>query len=179
MDWILKKITDITEAEYTAIYQNLSASRKAHIDRLQKANDKKRSLLATKLVRQLAPDGVLETDEQGRPYLRNCPYYVSISHSHDGVACAVAEQPVGIDVEKIKPVRKALADYICLPGEGDYVRPGNEIMITDEQTLLRFFAVWTAKEAGYKKAGGTLLKIDTLTLEKTTAVIDGYFITVC
>ena len=177
MNWLYRKITELTEAEYTAIYQNLSASRKAHIDRLQKQEDKKRSLLATEIVRQLAPNARLENDEGGRPYLRNCPYYVSISHSDGAVACAVSENPVGIDIEKIKPVRTALVNYVCLPDEREFVGPTGDI-ITDGEVLHRFFAVWTAKEAAFKKAGGSMLSVNTLSLDKTNAIVDGYFVTI-
>ncbi len=180
MKWLLKKITDRTEGEYEAIYQSLSASRKAHIDRLQKQDDKKRSLLATKIVSELlsTDNSILETDTDGRPYLRESAYFVSISHSGEAVACAVSEEPVGIDVEKIKPVRRALVNYVCLPGELEFVLPPEEELITDAQTLHRFFAIWTAKEACFKKAGGSMLQIDTLSLDRTTAILDGYFVTI-
>ena len=178
MDWLLRKITELTEEEYEAIYQSLSPSRKAHIDRLKKPDDRKRSLLATEIVHQLASDAVLETDPAGRPYLRNCPYYVSISHSHGAVACAVSETPVGIDIEKIKPVKTRLVNYACLPEEQEYVNAQEAPVITDGETLLRFFAVWTGKEACFKKNGGNMLSINTLSLDRTTAVVDGYFVTI-
>lgn len=38
----------------------------------------------------------------GKPYLRNSDIYFSISHSKDVCAVAVADYPVGIDVEVIK-----------------------------------------------------------------------------
>ena len=179
MNWLLRKITELTEAEYARIYEGLSPSRKAHIDRLKQPNDRKRSLLATEIVRQLAGDATLETDPEGRPYLRDSACYVSISHSAEAVACAVSERPVGIDIEKIRPVKTALINYVCLPKEREYVSAREEPTVTDRETLLRFFAVWTGKEACFKKTGGAMLSADTLSLDKTTAVTEGYFVTVC
>ena len=178
MDWLLRKITELTETEYARIYAGLSASRKAHIDRLKQPEDRKRSLLATEIVRQLVPKATLETDTEGRPYLRDSACYVSISHSAEAVACAVSERPVGIDVEKIKPVKTALVDYVCLPQEREYVAAREASVVTDRETLLRFFEVWTGKEACFKKTGGAMLSADTLLLDKITAVTEDYFVTV-
>lgn len=185
MDWLFRKIDAVPEQAYQAAYEGLSASRKAHIDRLQKQEDKKRSLLASLLVEELLRKrGVsarLEREETNRPYLAGCDLFVSITHSHQAVACAVSSKPVGIDLEKIRPVRKALVSYVCLPREQDYVLQGQKIedVIEQEQMLCRFFEVWTAKEAAYKKQGtGDLRGINTLELEKTHFLEDGYLLTI-
>lgn len=73
--------------------------------------------------------------------------YFNISHSHGLVACAVAEVPVGIDVEKIRPVPPRLL-RILSPAEREYVR-------CDED----FFRLWTLKEALIKCRGGVLGQI--------------------
>ena len=39
MDWLFRKIDAVPEQAYQAAYEGLSASRKAHIDRLQKQED--------------------------------------------------------------------------------------------------------------------------------------------
>lgn len=185
MDWLFRKISDVPEEDYLAIYDGLSASRRAHIDRLKKEADKKRSLLATGLVNRLLREkgicAALETGEDRRPYLGGCDLFVSITHSDQAVACVVSKEPVGIDMERIKPVKAALMAYICLPKEQAYVTQGAQIgtVIEQEQMLLRFFEVWTAKEAAFKKQGaGQLLAIDTMTLEKTHYLKDGYLITI-
>lgn len=70
--------------------------------------------------------------------------YFSLSHSHGLVACAVAEVPVGIDVEKIRPVSPQLLRVLS-PDERESVR-------CDED----FFRLWTLKEALVKCRGGVL-----------------------
>jgi len=179
MDWTIGYITEMTEAEYTAIYATLSASRKAHIDRMKQPNARKRSLLATQLTNALLEkhsDGaaLLETAEDGRPYLEGCPLHISISHSAEAVVCAVSTDHVGIDVEQIRPVDRKLIDYVCTERERAYVLEQAEEIDT------RFFEVWTAKEACYKHDGGTtpLRAIDTLERHKHTVVTNGYCITI-
>lgn len=185
MDWLFRKIDTVPEQTYQAVYEGLSASRKAHIDRLQKQEDKKRSLLASLLVEELLRkrgiSATLEREETNRPYLVGCDLFVSITHSDQAVACVVSSKPVGIDVEKLRPVRGALVSYVCLPREQAYVLQGQkpEEVIEQAQLLRRFFEVWTAKEAAYKKQGtGELRTINTLELEKTHFWEDGYLITI-
>jgi len=184
MRWLFKKTTDLSEEEYAAVYEGLSSSRKAHIDQMKQEEDKKRSLLASALVAELLQaEGVaakLENDADGRPFLRGSDLFVSISHSHQGVACAIDHQPVGIDLEQIRPVRKSLVEYVCLPEELAYViQSPQPDTVTDPDTLQRFFQVWTAKEACFKKHRDlVLLKINTLPLETTLCITDGFFINI-
>ena len=46
-------------------------------------------------------------NEHGKPYLENGPYF-SISHCKEGIAVAVDDQPIGIDVESIRPAKEEL-----------------------------------------------------------------------
>ena len=53
--------------------------------------------------RDVPPDiGTVFIGKNGKPMTNGC--YFNISHSHGLVACAVSDVPVGIDVEKIRPV---------------------------------------------------------------------------
>lgn len=93
--------------------------------------------------RDVPPDiGTVFIGNNGKPMTNGC--YFNISHSHGLVACAVAEVPVGIDVEKIRPVPPRLS-RILSPAEREYVR-------CDED----FFRLWTLKEALIKCQGGVL-----------------------
>ncbi len=84
--------------------------------------------------RDVPPDiGTVFIGNNGKPMANGC--YFNISHSHGLVACAVAEVPVGIDVEKIRPISPRLL-RILSPAERESVR-------CDED----FFRLWTLKEA--------------------------------
>lgn len=182
MEWMIGKITDIDDSEYRKIYENLSASRKSHIDKMKKKNAKKCSLMATHIINCLliklgAHNVLVETDEKGKPYLSGSDMFISISHSFDMVACAVGSSPVGIDIEKIKPVSEKLIKFVCTEGEQKYVLEEN---LTDAEIADRFFMVWTAKEAAFKRNPicKNLCNIDVMNIEKETFLLDKYRVTI-
>lgn len=78
----------------------------------------------------------------GKPLVEGA--WFSISHSRDVVVCAVDSTPIGIDVEKIRPIKKEIIQKLS-PVQQNYVQhapTGKE----DEY----FFRVWTAAEAYIK-----------------------------
>lgn len=189
MDWLFGNITDITEEQYEKIFETLSDSRKARINRIKKEDDRRRSLMATHLVYTLLKklgyeDVTLENSENGKPYLKGCDLSVSISHSGNGVVCALSKKEIGIDIEAIRPIRKGLVEYVCTKQEREYINLDSketENEITEASVLKRFYTVWTAKEAYFKK-GITSVKdirsIDTFSFERRVFYIDGFVITV-
>lgn len=80
-------------------------------------------------------------NEHGKPYIEGGPYF-SISHCKEGIAVAVDDRPIGIDIEFI---RHSDADLIA--------RTMNE----KEQLLIHsdrdFTRLWTQKEAVVKAIG--------------------------
>ncbi len=83
----------------------------------------------------------------GKPYLRDYPnVHFNISHSGQYVACAVADCPVGIDVQVIGAYRPDVAARVCneeeLAGIEASVNPATE-----------FTKLWTRKEAYLKMLG--------------------------
>ncbi len=177
MKWRFCKITDITKTEYEAIYNGLTPSRRAHIDRMKQQDDRLRSLAVTHLLNSILEefgvcDARLEVLENGKPHLVGSDLFFSLSHSEEGVAAVVSGTPVGIDIEKIKPVTDKLINYVCNENEREYIESGND-------KEYRFFAVWTAKEAFFKKNGGVGVRaVDTTTFEKSVYKIDDYLITI-
>jgi len=76
-----------------------------------------------------------------RPEREGCPAQVSISHSGDWIAAAVADEPIGIDLEQRRPRAGLLAFAHLLRAEDD--RPE-----LDEDALLQR---WVVKEAWIKR----------------------------
>lgn len=163
MHWCVRDLSSVSCDELEEAYASLSPSRKEHIDRLRKDDDKHRSLAAQILVQQLLQDHYNITTAQlhrranGQPYLTQCELYVSIAHSHNKIACAVSEAPVGIDIERIHPTDLNICRHLCVPEEARYVL-GDGIqektgVCHDPEILQRLFEIWTAKEAYFKKAG--------------------------
>ncbi len=143
----------------------MSAERKEKCDALLKPDDKKRCIAADMLLRRVLCDKLDVTPEslefsvydKGKPYLLNYGYKFSISHSEDYVAVAVNEErEVGIDIEKIKEVRAHTGKHIFSCSDIQFVFQSDNIpdgKITDRETLIRFFKVWTYKEAYVKMTG--------------------------
>ena len=90
-------------------------------------------LLAAALKRELGLSELPEMarEDGGKPYFPGCPNICfNLSHSHGAAVCALHDKPVGIDVEKLRPAPRRLADGL-----------------EDEA----FFRLWTAKEATIKR----------------------------
>jgi 4'-phosphopantetheinyl transferase len=94
----------------------------------------------------------------GRPFL-GCagPWHFSLSHSGDIAACAVADIPVGLDLEQVILDRDLLtiARESFQPAEADMVAAslateGRKVAAT------RFYAYWTLKEAYLKLREGSV-----------------------
>ncbi|MGE5540442.1 MAG: 4'-phosphopantetheinyl transferase family protein [Gemmatimonas sp.] len=93
-------------------------------------------------------------DGRGRPMLagpRGPGPSVSISHTRGWIACAVADHPVGIDVEERRSRDcAAIADYAFGPRERDRVR---------HEGAEGFYRVWTVREAIAKATGDGLAQV--------------------
>jgi 4'-phosphopantetheinyl transferase len=92
----------------------------------------------------------------GRPTLaRDAPWDFSISHSGDLVVCAVADRPIGVDLEQVTARRDLLgiARECFHPGEVDDLAA--LLSAAGQQAAaVRFAAYWTLKEAHLKRQGG-------------------------
>lgn len=92
-------------------------------------------------------DLVFSYNEHGKPILKEVSnIHFSISHCKEAIAVAVADRPVGIDVETLRMPSEALAEKVMDKGE----KLRFDISDTPEDF---FTAIWTAKEAVMKCRG--------------------------
>lgn len=97
----------------------------------------------------------LAAHADGRPMLcvdgDTVPLHVSLSHSGDWLALALAETPVGVDIELPHRVRdwNALARFVFSPEERQRV----DAAADDAARAKVFHALWTLKEARAKRSG--------------------------
>ena len=123
-----------------------------------------REMLAQKLDNSPG-DIVITRADSGKPLTEGA--FFSISHSGDMVLCAVSERPVGVDVERLRPVPARLADRF------------------GTQEPEEFFRLWTRMEARVKCFGGTIgrwrefVKPPADCREKEIAAPKGYTAAVC
>jgi 4'-phosphopantetheinyl transferase len=87
--------------------------------------------------------GPLEKDDHGAPLPSNGIHW-SLTHKERFVAAVTAPHPVGIDIERIRPVRTGMHQRVA----GD-----EEWALAPEITQGLFFRYWTAKEAVLKAVG--------------------------
>lgn len=88
-------------------------------------------------------EGIVK-DQYGKPFLRNYPHHISLSHSYPYVAAIVdAEKVVGIDLEQPKEKLLRIAPRVLAAGE-----------LTDAgENLTKHCVYWCAKEALIKIYG--------------------------
>jgi 4'-phosphopantetheinyl transferase len=87
--------------------------------------------------------GSLEKDGHGAPLPSNGTHW-SLTHKERYVAAVTAPHSVGIDIEKIRPVRAGM--HQRLAGDGEWA-------LAPEADQALFFRYWTAKEAVLKAVG--------------------------
>ena len=168
----LLHVDDFDAGDYEQFRAMTSGEKRARIDRFRFEADRRRSLLGDALARTMlaevtgiAADALIfRTDEYGKPYAENAPgSFFNISHSGNCVACIVADEPCGIDVEEIGEVDDDVAENFYTAGEK---------LILADGPAERFYEIWTVKEA-YSKRDGRGLGLDSRSYEAVRGE-DGY-----
>lgn len=85
------------------------------------------------------------SNEYGKPYIKNCPYFFSLSHSFGKSFCALGNAEVGCDVEKIRKIDLSVAKRFFYRDESDRV-----FSFSGEERITEFFKIWTLKESFMK-----------------------------
>ena len=116
----------------------------------------------------------LEKDEHGAPIPVNGVYW-SISHKDEYVAGIAAQCPVGIDLERVRPVGRALFNKVCgSDGQYPFLMFQEHPMAVQKNADL-FFRIFTAKEAVVKSQG---VGLSQLAAVKVTHVVDRFLLEV-
>ena len=159
-------IRDMNKSEYEKWFALMDEEKQNKVNRFRFDDDKKRTvsgeMLARKAISELC--GVPEEKiifgktEKGKPFAENIDVHFNISHSGNFVVCAADKKSIGVDIEEIRPVKLSVAkrvytqDELCYlfgytPTDDDFNKT------PDSQMLIRFFELWTAKEALLKYTG--------------------------
>ncbi len=162
----IANITPLLKTDvYNYYYDTIGKYRQQKADKLKKHEDKALSVGVGALLRFAIEDCtpfcfdelIFKTEDNGKPFVENNPFYFSLSHSGDYAVCVISDTPVGIDIEKEKPFSPKMQKRFA------------------ENTL-----EWTKKEAKGKLTGKGFF--DDSQNEKyiyTHKKTDGYIITVC
>ena len=87
-------------------------------------------------------------NEHGKPFIEGGPHF-SISHCKAGIAVAVDEKPIGIDIEAIRHADEELIKRTMNEAERELVNDGMSALERDRA----FIRLWTQKEAVVKMQG--------------------------
>lgn len=98
----------------------------------------------------IAPESILYHQEpNGKPYLNNHPCHFNLSHAGEYALIGIADQPIGVDIEKISSRGGMdIAKRFFHPDESTWL----QAQPTGEQQSA-FFWLWTRKEAFVKCTG--------------------------
>ncbi|MBC2074224.1 4'-phosphopantetheinyl transferase superfamily protein [Listeria marthii] len=156
----------------------ISEERKEKIQTFRSEDDKVRSLLAEILLRySLSKDFFLqETDVQiilttyGKPYLNNISdIHFNISHSGSYVACAVSNQVVGLDIEKIGNSNEKLIQ-VFHKNEIAYLNK-----LPSKYRRQAFYNLWSLKESYIKYLGlGLAFPLNSFYIKEEDSVLNIY-----
>lgn len=136
------------ETLFNEALSRASISRRQKIKTLRFARDKRLSLGVECLLQlALSNEGITDFeysyDSNGKPFIKG-DLFINWSHSGQMVICAISNNPVGCDIEIIKPARLNLAKKFFTESERDLLK-------CDADTM--FCRIWSAKESFIKFTG--------------------------
>ena len=184
-------IRNLSDKSYIHYYSLMSQEKKRRVDRFRFEDDKKRTVVGEMLARRAISEWcgvaeesiVFETAEHGKPYTEDLNVEFNISHSADMVVCVVHDNPVGVDIEKIRPVDLNTAKRIFSDEETGSIFGGipdvedyNHYL--NDAVLQRFFELWTPKEARSKCIGTGLFIESEANVNFKSWTEDGYCISI-
>ena len=185
-------INNITKEEYEKWYSLMGDEKKLRIDKYRFTDDQKRSIAGEMLAKTTigkyldipAEQIKLAQGKSGKPYAVNFNIEFNISHCEEIVVCAINNTPVGIDIERIRPISPEVAKKFFTIAEQKYIlgkTPCAEDYDTEfnDVQLKRFFECWTAKEAYLKYTGeGLTDNLSALEIDNThiTKIIENDYI---
>lgn len=172
MKWYKFDIKALSDENYEKWYSLMSKEKQERVDKIRLVGDKKRTVTGEMLAKKAIADFccvqsqsiVFSKKENGKPYAKDLSVEFNVSHSGDMVVCAVDSKPVGIDVEKIRPIDLKIAKRVFTNEELAYLFGHNPaenefVYTTDNEILFRFFEIWTSKEAYVKCTGDGIKNI--------------------
>lgn len=175
-------ISDYSQADYTNAYSLLDCALREKIDAKQKTQDILSSLVGYMLfysaVKELynRTDVKINFNKHGKPLCELC--FFSISHSHGRVVCVISDTPIGVDIQRIKDIKKREKYKFFNEQENFYV---NQSETAYKQ---KYIEVFTKKEAAVKMKGDSIANaglIDVFSPEFsfTTEFEDDFVLTIC
>lgn len=92
----------------------------------------------------------------GKPYLKDYPYFFSLSHSGEYVLCAISDEEIGVDIQEMKPCdAEKIGERFFAEEEKEKLRRCRN----ERERLDCFYEIWSGKEAYGKMTGEGVGKV--------------------
>lgn len=142
--WAARLERPLEEQEMDALLAIMPVGRRKRLEDVQRKDLWREPLCAYALLRWALRErygwqtlSEIETTEQGKPWFpRNPEIHFNISHTDGAVLVGVADCPVGVDIEKLRPVSQ---------------RTMTQVAGTSSERA--FFQTWVRREARTKRSG--------------------------
>lgn len=150
-----EKISNYTLKDYQLFYNKLKIIDKNKVNNILKNNDKYAVILSRKVLQELLiinyhidyNNIIINYNQFGKPIANDINF--NISHSHDYVLVGTSNNPIGVDIEKIRKVDLNIAKHFCTNKEYNYI-------INSKDKYYSFWQIYTLKEAYFKMHGKNL-----------------------
>ncbi len=137
-----------------ALLNTVSPQRRQQVMRHVRLSDRQSSLAAYLLLYRALREGygiaeppIFNFGPSGKPFLKDHPnIHFNLSHTEGIAVCVVADVPVGVDVERIRPIDRQVVDMVMSDDEQA------EISLAEDSDTA-FYRLWTRKEAYLKLTG--------------------------
>lgn len=153
--WAARLERSLTERETAVMLEMLPSERRERVLRM-KQPEKRREVLCAYMILRLAlweqyrwrELPAVCRSQQGKPYFPEHPgVHFNLSHTGGAVLVGLSDQPLGVDIEKIRPVSRRAMHRLA-----------------DVATEEAFFHSWVRREARVKRSGdgiGTMMRAET------------------
>ncbi|MGN9863617.1 4'-phosphopantetheinyl transferase family protein [Bacillus swezeyi] len=156
--------------QFQRMMDMVSEEKRKKVNRYKFPEDANRTLIGEVLIRHIIKETFDLPNEQitftegryGKPSAAGLPdFHFNISHSGKWIVCGAGSTPIGVDVEKIKPISFAIAERFFSPSEHRDLMEKKEA-----ERLSYFYHLWTMKESFIKQAGkGLSLPLDSFSVK--------------
>lgn len=152
--WAARLERPLTERETAVMLEMLPSERRERVLRM-KQPEKRREVLCAYMILRLAlweqyrwrELPAVCRSQQGKPYFPEHPgVHFNLSHTGGAVLVGLSDQPLGVDIEKIRPVSRRAMHRLA-----------------DVATEEAFFRSWVRREARVKRSGdgiGTMMRAE-------------------
>ena len=157
--YILRSTNELPTAWFEQLKRRVSAHRLERIEKAYSYEKAVETLLSELLMRVgiMAWTGLANERIEfgvgpfGKPFAKRIPTCeFSISHTEGLIVGIWHEEPIGIDVEKVRPIDyEAISRHYFAHDELEYIRNTTH----PAERLRRFYSLWTMKESAIKSTG--------------------------